>query len=157
MPDAVKAQPRADVDPVFNDQITAIQTQAAAESAAVLTGTQAQWMVPKPQGWTGDLFDLVGMSKMFDRSKSNEWFAQSIADPTKPGTVGDQAVTTTQIDLLAAMERAWRNRHTMRRPRSMMHAMARKAGHGSQTGPLVQAQLEHIRGMVRKSKGQGPT
>ena len=64
-------------------------------------------------------------------------------------------VTTTQIDYLAIMERAFRARHTMSRPRAMLHAMGRKAGHGSNTGPLVRGVLEHVRGLVKQSKGGG--
>jgi hypothetical protein len=162
MPTAPKAQAKADVDPVLQTQVTTIKQQAQAEQQAIMNGNQSKWMMPTAapgsgSGWKGSIFDVQGMEAMFDRSKSNQAFADSIKDPTNPGTVGDSAVTTTQIDLLASMERAWRNRHTMRRPRSMCHAMGRKAGHGNDKGPLVQSQLEHVRGMVRKSKGSGPS
>ena len=78
-----------------------------------------------------------------------------MSDVKNPGTSGDLAVTTVQIDLLAAMERAWRMRHTMRRPRTFCHAMGRKNGHGDDSGPLVQCQLEYVRGLTKQSKGTG--
>jgi hypothetical protein len=155
-----KAVARADVDPVLSDQINALKTQAKAESTAALQGNQTQWMIPDPdsqgaQKWEGDLFDTQSLQNPFDRSQSNSWFADAIKDPSNPGTVGDQAVTTAQVDYLASMERAFRMRHA-RWPRMMIHAMGRKAGHGNDKGPLVQCVLESIRGMVKKSKGNGP-
>jgi hypothetical protein len=39
----------------------------------------------------------------------------------------------------------------------MIQAMGRKLGHGHNNGPLVQAVLEHVRGLVKRSKGAAPS
>lgn len=147
-----KATSKADVDPNFETQVKELQTQNAAIAPAALLGQQTQWLMPKHADWTGDLFDWDNMGKPFNRDASNKAFRDAISDAKSPGTTGDMAVTTTQIDILAIMERSFRARHTMSRPRAFAHAMGRRKGHGNDKGPLVQCQLEYIRGLVKESR-----
>jgi len=147
-----QAQAKADVDPNFETQVKELQQQNQQLVPEALKGAQPKWLMPKKEGWSGDLFDWEGMHKAFNRDKSNEDFKKAIEDAKSPGTTGDLAVTTTQIDILAVMERAFRARHTMGRPRAFAHAMARRKGHGNDKGPLVQCQLEYVRGLVKESR-----
>ena len=144
---------KSDIDPNFEAQVTELQAQAAAEQTTRVVGQQALWMRPALNGWDGDLFDWVGMSQPFDRSQANGWFVDAVKDPTDSGTVGDLLVTTIQVDYLSIMERSFRMRHAMGRPRALVQAMGRKLGHGDNTGPLVQSVLEHVRGVVKRNKG----
>ena len=142
---------RSDVDPVLSQQIDALQTQAKAEALARLQGNQSQWMMPAPLKWDGDLTDFEGMAAMFDRTQANAWFEDATTSGDSPGDTGDLIVTTTMIDYLACMERAFRARHTMGRTRAMCHAMARKAGHGADRSPLVKVR-EYIVGLNQAAK-----
>jgi hypothetical protein len=144
-------QSRADVDPNFETQLKQLQQQAQKDSTHVVTGGTVQWMMPELKEWSGDLFDWKGMSSPFDRSVSNQAFSKAISDPANPGTTGDGVVASLQIDYLATLERAFRSRHTMRRPRAVCHAAARKADHGNAKGALL-ASLEYVRGLVKLSK-----
>lgn len=158
------ASAKADLDNTLSQQIKSLEQQANAEQQAELTGSQTQWMMPvlKPagipssQGWSGDLFDYKGMAEPFDRSQSNQALINAL-DASSPGTSGDLIITTLQVDWLACAERAFRARHTMRRPRAVAHAMGRKAGHGSDTGPLNQCVLQYINGLVSESKKTAAT
>lgn len=164
------ASPVSDMDPRLETLIKWLQGQAGFAAAGVLAGEQAFWMMPptradslragagsggpdeEPEKWEGDLFDVQAMEQPFDRSQSNAWFTKAISDGRNPGTSGDHVVTQIQADYLAVMERAFRSCYTMRRPRAAMHAMARRAGHGSDTGPLVVCVLEYLRGLVKANK-----
>lgn len=155
-------QAKADVDPNFSSQIKSLQAQNAANATAIVQGQQGQWMMPVLESasenggeWSGDLFDLEGIGEAFDRSQANQWFTDAISDSTNPGTSGDQVVCQMQVDYLAMMERSFRSRHTMSGPRAVMHAMGRRAGHGSDSGPLIQSVLEVVRSLVKESKGGG--
>lgn len=151
-PTSVTPAANAAVDPNLEIQLKSLETQANAEQQAVLQGNQAQWMMPVLVNWSGDLFDFTGMHSPFNRDQSNNWFVDAISDPDNPGTTGDLVLTTLQVDWMACAERAFRARHTMRRPRAVAHAMGRKAGHGDDKGPLVQCVLEYLRGLATESK-----
>lgn len=150
-----KATAVADIDPVFQKQLKSLQTQAAAEATARLAANQTQWMMPEKYDWAGSLTDIEGLSSPFSRKYSNDKFVDAVKDPKNPGTVGDLIVTTTQIDYLAAMERAFRVRHGSGRVRAMLHATARKKGQGQDGGSIVQCPLEHVRAVVKQSKDGG--
>jgi hypothetical protein len=143
------------IDPILAGLLTSLQQQAATEQAARLNGTQAIWMMPPLNGWSGSMTDYDSMEKPFDRSSSNDSFKQATADPSQPGTTGDMVVATTQIDYLAIAERSFRMRHTMTRSRAMCHAMTRKNGHGNERGPLLQCVQEYLNGAIKASKQGG--
>lgn len=143
---------RADVDPVVRRQVKAMMTQAAVESAACLQGAGSPWMMPEyDKEWNGSLTALANLGKPFSRKQSNDWFEAATKDAKKPGTTGDLAVTTLQIDYLSCLERAFAARHAMRRPRATVHAAQRRIVHGAEGGPL-QNVLEYLNYLVRRSK-----
>lgn len=146
-----KPQARVDVEPILEAALKSLQDQAQAEQEARLQGNQAKWMMPPSNNWSGDLFDVQGIEQAFDRNITNDAFTAAIADPSAPGTTGDLVAASLQVDYLAVMERAFRSRH-LTRARAMCHAMGRKTGHGDNKGPLTQAVLEYVRGVVKESK-----
>jgi hypothetical protein len=119
-----------------------------------LQGNQAQWMMPVANGWKGSPFDYEGMAQPYSRAQSNAWFTKATANAAQSGSTGDLIATTTQVDYLACMERAFRARHTMSRPRAMCHTMGRKMGHGLDTGPLSRSIIEYIQGVNTQAKNQ---
>lgn len=152
MPIKTTPRPKADVDPNLEAQVKGLQKQAAAAVPLALTGGPAKWMMPEKNQWSGDLFDWDGISSPFNADKANQWYGDAVKDPTSPGAGGDLVVTQTAVDYLACLERSFRSRHLMRRPRAFAHAMGRKKGHGHDKGPLVQCVLEFLRGLVKETK-----
>lgn len=149
-------QSRVDVDPNLDKQIEALRISVASEAAGIMGGTQIFWTRPDLNGWNGDLADLEGISKPFDRSVSNQQFVAATADPDNPGTTGDLVAATLQVDYLAVMERAFRVRHATTHIRAILHSAARRRGHGSQKGVFKTCVLEYIRRVVKLGKGETP-
>jgi len=143
----------ANMDPNFEGQLRTLRTQAQQEAQSRQQGQPTPWMMPERKAWSGDLFDSAGMHSPFDRTQANQDFVKAVSDATKPGVVGDLIATTTQVDYLATMERAFRMRHTMRRPRAVLLAAGRKTGHGDPQGTLTQCGVEYLRGILKESKG----
>jgi hypothetical protein len=144
---------RSRVDPNYERQLKTLQAQAAAEADARSNGNQARWMRPDLQGWSGSLDDWEGMSKPFDRTDANASAVEAMADATNPGTSGDVVAGTVMAHYLGTMERSFRARHHLRRPRATAHLVGRKRGHGDNQGTLVQSGLEYVRGLVARAKG----
>ncbi len=152
---------KSDVDPNFFLQLAALQQQAKEHYEQGKENKPAGWMMPDKDlgGWGGDPFDWEKMIKrVFNRDESNRSFKLAVKEPMSPGTTGDLAITTTQIDYLASMGRAFAMRHTMRWPRAMAHALARRRAQGDQELGLFQnGILEYIRGLIRQSSGEEAT
>lgn len=145
---------RAEVDSNFEKQLKQIQLVAGQEAAARVTYATAQpWMMPTADAevWDGNLLDLAGLGKPFSREKANSYFTQAISNKDQPGVDGDCVASVLQADYLALMERAFRARHASTRPRMVMHAMARRGGHGHAQGVFGSA-LEYVRGILRQAK-----
>jgi hypothetical protein len=142
---------KASVDPNYENRLRDLKTAAAAEAAARSRGEPVAW--DRPAGWNGDVFDFAGFAPPYAADKATADYLAAVSDPASPGTPGDVVATTTMLDYLAVMERAFRVRH-MTRPRAVAHAIGRKAGHGSDTGPIVQAGLESVRRTLRQAKVQ---
>jgi hypothetical protein len=138
------------MDPVFELRLRELQQQAAVEGLARAMGEQAEWM--RPSDWTGSVFAYEAMATPFSRQVSNIYFVSAVSNPSAPGTTGDLIAATTMVDFLACMERAFRQRHTMTRPRAVAHAMGRKLGHGNDQGPLVTNTVEYIRAVLKQAK-----
>lgn len=149
------ATSKVQVDPNFEGQIRQLRQRAKEESEALRNGGQTQWLMPDSDQWAGDLFDIEALSEPFVREQANDQFEEATKDPTDSGVVGDLITTTLQVDYLACMERAFRARHTMRRPRTFAHAASRKRGHGDERGTLTQANLEYIRNTIALSQANG--
>jgi hypothetical protein len=147
---------QADVDPQFEKQIRALRAAAALASGPgdMQSGNwqKAQWMIP--DGWAGDPADLAAFSPPFDRSVSNDAFLAAVSNGQAPGVVGDCVIASTQIDYLACLERSFRIRQTMDRPRAFAHAMARQTGLGNESGTYTQ-DLEYVRSLVKEASLTG--
>lgn len=141
---------KAEVDPNFEKRLRDLKTHAKTEAAARPKGQPVKWF--RPQGWNGDPHDWEGLGEPFDRTKANTDYENAVKQPDQPGTSGDIAATTTMIEELAAMERAFRVRHTLRRPRAVAHMLGRKQGHGSDQGPLIVSGLEYVRSLLARAK-----
>jgi len=152
---AVPATPQsvADMDPDFQTRLKELEQQAAAEYQARSQGGQVLWYRPGGE-FSSDVFDLSAMGEPFDRSQANQDYIAAVKDPDNPGVSGDLVAATTQIDYLAVLERAYRMRHTMRRPRAVAHMLGRKLGHGNDLGPIVKCGLEYVRGLLRQAKAK---
>lgn len=136
----------------FSRRLQELREVARLEYEGRRSGGQVRWF--RPDGWDGDLFNFVGMHAPFSRDDANQQYLDAVKDPANPGTTGDVVAATTQIDFLACLERAFRVRHTLRRPRAMAHMMGRMAGHASEHGPLVQCGLEYVRAVLKQARVQ---
>jgi hypothetical protein len=141
---------KVQMDPNFEGQLRALQTQAAAEATARKTGDQAKWM--RPTGWLGDAFDLAAMGVPFSRAAANTGYEAAVKDASAPGTSGDIIAATAMVDYLATMEQAFRARQTLRRCRATAHLIGRKVGHGDPRGPLVQCGIEWLAGVMAQAR-----
>lgn len=149
----VNAKAKAkDIDPVYNEQVVRLRTLADEEQKARIKTDQSAWMIPELKDWDGNLFDWEGMAEAFKREKANEQFEDAHKEGTAPGVGADSIVTTLQVDYLAIMERAFRARHLSRRPRTIIHAMGRKRGHGHNEGTLTQSALEFIHNTIKQGQ-----
>lgn len=147
-----KPSSKASMDPTFEKQVRKLKTAAKAEHDAGVVGEQVKWF--RPENWAGNPLDLDALSDPFDRTKANQDYTDAVSDAANPGVNGDVVATTTMIDYLGVMERAFRTRHTLRRCRATAHALGRKRGQGDDRGPFVQLGIEYIRSVLKQAKGQ---
>jgi hypothetical protein len=143
---------KAEVDPVFEDQIKKLRERAKDEAEARTGGDSTQWNMPDLQDWDGDLFAIEEISDAFKREDANDKFEEAVKDATNPGVAADLGALTLQVDYLGCMERAFRARHASRRPRTMAHMTGRRKGHGDERGTLTQMDLEFVRNLVKQAK-----
>jgi hypothetical protein len=144
------AKSKADMDPNYEKRCRDLQAHAEREYQARKLGNQVPWF--RPASWGGDPFDYDAMHPPFARDKANADFLAAVSNPADPGTTGDVELTTTEADALATMERAFRVRHTLRRPRAVAHLLSRKQGHGDPPGPLIALYVEHVRSLLTMAK-----
>jgi len=153
MPDGdPKPSSKVQVDANFEGQVKKL-IEANKKIADNLKLNQAAgWMMPDMKDWDGDLFNNTGISGAFDRKDLNDACVSAIENASSPGVVGDIISGAAQVEYLAIFERAFRARHTMRRPRALAHAISRHAGHGHPAGVIGQTVLEYVRGLTALSK-----
>jgi hypothetical protein len=142
---------RSDIDPNFQAQVKNLATLQSDEYDARTKGNQVKVDMPVKNDWDGDLHDLDGIGQAFNRDKANEDFTNAIKDPNNPGVTGDLVATTTQIDYLSCMERAFRARHGSSFPRMVAQAAGRANNQGADTGPIVRSALDYVRGVHKQS------
>jgi hypothetical protein len=150
----VNPEKKSDVDPNFEKQVNARKDDAKEEEPTRRQNNQVKWFYPP--GWNGDPFDWEQMKEPFLRDKANQDFITAVRDPQNPGNSGDLIATTTQIDYLMCMERAFRARmtytaHQMTRPNAQQ--IGRKRGHGGETGTFKMLVLEYVRGVLKQAGG----
>ena len=148
----VNAKKMSNMDPVFQDQVQEHQKQAQKEYDKRHTQDQYPWTMPQLKGWSGDLWDWEGMKEPFKREKANQDFVSATKDQFNPGVTGDLVITTTQIDYLAVMERAFRARHTYSWARAYAQKLGRRKGHGDPSlGLFVYGIIEYIHGLLKEA------
>jgi hypothetical protein len=147
------AQPskKSDVDPNFEKQLNELQQDARVEGQNRIKNDQVKWMAPL--NWAGDPFDYDKIAEAFNRNKANEQYEEAVKDPQSPGNAGDLVATTTQIDFLGTMERAFRARYTHSFSRSVALAAGRRKGHGADKGTFKQSALQYVRGILKQASG----
>ena len=152
------ASKKSDIDPNFDARLQDVISQAAAEATARQEGGQVPWFRPRSNEafWTGSLFDYEGFKPPFSRETANEEYQAAVKDPEDAGVAGDLVATTTQIDVLSAMERAYLARMTSTYPRMLAHMSGRKAGHGQPNGPIGLRVLDYVRNLLKQAGGFGP-
>lgn len=141
---------KVNMDPNFEKRLREMQQHAQAESTARQTGERTKWY--RPKDYAGDLTDYAEMETPFDREQANREGVDAVKDPQSPGVTGDTVAAVVQVETLSLMERAFRARHTMRRPRALAHVAARLKGHGDPTGPFVQNGIEFIRQVMAQAR-----
>ena len=141
----------SETDPVFENQIKKLRARAKDEGEALPNTEQSSWMTPELGDYDGDPFNVEGIADAFNRDKANEQFKEAVTDAESPGVTGDLVITTLEVSYLEIMERAYRCRHTMRRPRAVLQACARKRGHGNDRGALTQT-LAYVRNLMAEAK-----
>lgn len=163
---------RVDVDDNFEKRVTDVMFGARETGAALSQSGATSWVMPEPAAlrnaqqeagespddlmWNGSLFDLENIGISFNRDDLSERFQESVTDAENPGVSGDLISATAQIDYLGTMERAFRARHTMRRPRAMAHAAGRMLGHGHPSGVLATTALDYVTDIVKQAKRETP-
>ena len=112
----------------------------------------AGWMQPPDAKSIGNIYAWSDIHSLFSSDKPNEELLKSV-NPKDPGNSGDLILTNTQIDYLSTMERAFRARHTMTFTRNVAHHCARKAGEGSDSGPLKYGVLDYLKEIKKVAAG----
>jgi hypothetical protein len=139
----------AQIRDVFNKQLDALKAYCERIEESMENQEPTLFFSPEKFDWDGDLTNIEGMSKAFDRSEIHDDFRDTINEDDK-GVVADLELEVTQGDFIARMERAYRQRHhTSLRDR--MHAAARARGHHHDNGVLtvgVLGYLEHLKNLA---------
>lgn len=128
-----KPTPKGRMHEVFTDRVEDLRRTAQDQHDAARDGG------PRPWWWPTDgagPFDLEGMIADFDRAGIDANYAECLADPAAPGTVGDVVSLRHQAAVVAALERAHRARHASP-VRLAAFAAARRRGHGHDAGVLA--------------------
>jgi hypothetical protein len=119
---------KTDIRERYQVQMTQLKNLAGDAEKALNNEGQPSWMLPERNGWDGNLFDIPGMKEPFDRREMYDDFVDVVKDASSPGVTADLTAIQLQGDFLAAMERAFRERHKTK-IRCNVQAAARQMGH----------------------------
>lgn len=147
-----KAQSVADVREKFRKQTDKMKTNSEKIAKAYQLKEQRPWMHPELEGWKGDLFDLKGMAKPFDRDENHQDLLNAVKSPNSPGTSNDLIASQLQGDFLGTCERAFRERHKSV-IRSRLHSAGRHYGSGHEKGIVKAGIQNYIQWLVKTGKG----
>ena len=139
----------AKVDPRFQKQMEALTAWLDKTYRTLSEVAADAWYVPDLNGWDGDLFAVDQLAKAFDRQALGQQFQDATTSSDK-GNRADLGVIQLQADLLAALERAYRNRHASV-IRNEAHAAMRHEAHALPFGPITQGYLGTIEALLRKA------
>jgi len=153
------ATAKAELSPIFLDLVSRLAETSGAAGAAASSWSKREWQTPPPRSWDGDHGKIKDMSAAFDRTDLNAEYESIVGDPAAPGVVGDLIADGVQIAYVGAMERAYRARHASP-VRCLMHAAARRRGHGDPAGILKGSLVTHVQNVVaagRNNPGAAPS
>ena len=131
----------AGVSTVFSSLLSNLAEAATSvyEASTTFSTATRKWMNPPTDtGWSGDPHDIATIEKAFDREDMNVNYTKGLADASNPSGVGVQISLKFQIDYVAAMERAYRQRNICR-VRSQLHSAARRKAQGESKGVFKSA------------------
>lgn len=146
MADPPKPTPKVSMDPNFEKRLRELTEHAKKEFEERPKGERTLWY--RPENFNGDVTDLDLLGEAFEREQANREGVDAIKSAKAPGVSGDTVAAITMVETLSVMERSFRLRHTMRRPRAVAHAMGRLKGHGDPKGPLSQNGIEYVRQII---------
>jgi hypothetical protein len=113
----------------FEDRLSDVRDQSYINGYYMYDGSQPRtWMVPS--NFALDPDDPTTLGQPFDRSAANEGYATVISSGAAAGKAMGFNI---QINYLACMERAFRERHKTR-CRGYAHTIARFGAHGQANG-----------------------
>ena len=148
---------KASIRDRFTKTVDKLRETAENHGKADKLEEQRKWTQLDLNGWDGDLTDIEGMSKPFDRQEIAQDAKDAVKDSENPGNVGDLTLTSLQGDWLATLERAYRNRHAGS-VRLRSHAAARKVAQGHEAGVFaagVKGYLEVIEQLSKNETSNG--
>lgn len=145
------ASSKAEISPIFLALATKLADDSKAAGRSVVDYASRTWQTPPPRGWDGDHSKIEEMGAAFDRAALNAEFESIVGDPNSPGVVGDLIADGIQIAYVGAMERAYRARHASP-VRCLIHAAARRKGHGSPVGILKGSLVAHVQDVIAAGK-----
>jgi hypothetical protein len=105
------------------------------------------WMGPPT--WDGDVFDFGAIHEAFERKGQNEQYMELMV--AAGAGLADTMPQKLQIDYIAMMERAFLARHSSP-VRAMMHAAARRKGHGHAGGVHIGGVLQYAQDLLASAK-----
>lgn len=141
------ADSKAKLSPIFLGLVDKLADDSGALGAAAADYSKRVWQTPPPGDWDGDHSKIAGMTAAFDRDDLNGELESIVGDPGSPGVVGDMIADGVQIAYVGAMERAYRARHASP-ARCLIHAAARRKGHGSPVGILKGSLVSHVQNVI---------
>jgi hypothetical protein len=99
---------------------------------AITDGKERPWVDYKDVQ-AAEPFDFSAVHQIFSRNKSNDEYATLRQDPKAQNI--DLATAKLSADYLAGLEQSYRQR-TRSRVRTFVHAANRRAGNGTEDGPM---------------------
>ncbi len=132
-------------------QAEALKRYMAAASQIVVA---AEYQ-PELLGWSGDVYDLSGMSECFSRNELDEVVDQ-VTRAENSGNACDLNLSVLQGSLLACMERAFRTRNSSL-VRRRIHTAGVQAGHGSDAGVWTRGLESYVNGIKKLGSKPGAT
>ena len=143
------AEPKAQIRDIFTKQLDKLKEYAEADEQGLLNQKPNKMYEPDKGEWDGDLFNIEGMGKAFDRSQIHDDFRATV---TEDGITTDLEIEILQGDFVAALERAYRARHHSP-VRHRCHAAARRRGHRDENGVFTKGLLGYLEHLKRLEGG----
>ena len=148
------------LDPFFTQLLQDVQTQSqliadyirGKVSSTTSTYTQRNWMIPSKANASFTPTDIPNLGQAFSRQALNQDYSQQLINGASAsgGMVGNVLVDGLQINYLAMMERAFRERHKTD-VRCQMHLCGRRLAHGDPNGVHTGAVKAHVQSFINST------